>query len=302
MHVRNAARWLSILLDVRRELPRYAWRHVAYATLSRVDADWLERPEVVRCSPRVGDFSLEVVPRDEIGRFIYLYGVWDLLGSRLLRGFLRSGMTMLDVGANIGYFSVLGGSLVGHAGRVYSFEPHEQIRSRLTRNVARNHLSNIEVRAEAVTSKSGETAFYPSADPTNQGISSTLAGSAARDQLRERDPVIVPALRLDDIAAEVAVGIDLIKLDVEGAERAALEGGERMLAAADAPLVVFEAYDLDSCADVLESSGYAISRLVHDRRRGLRLAEITDDPEAGEPNYVASKQHHQQALSALRVQ
>jgi FkbM family methyltransferase len=298
MDAGETRRRLELLVDLRRELPRYARRHAAYRARSRRDPGWLDRPQVVRLSPAVDDLALEIVARDEIGRFLYLYGVWDLVGTRLVQRVLRPGMTVLDVGANIGYFSLVAASGVGPAGLVVSFEPHDGIRARLEGNVARNGLANVVVRAEAVTSSSGEVRFYRSADAGNQGISSTVAGSAAHGAPRAEQPPVVPAVRLDEVRDELAEAgrtIDLVKLDVEGAETAAFAGGAELLGAADAPLLVFEAYELEPAATLLRGHGYTVRRLVHDRRRGIRLVDGGgSDP--GEPNYLAYKEHHRELL------
>jgi FkbM family methyltransferase len=299
MRAPEARRKLAILLDGRRELPRYVWRYAHYLGRSRRDSAWLEAPLVVPLSPSVEDLSLEVVPGDEIGRFLYLYGVWDLASTRLVQRFLGTGMTALDVGANIGYFSVLAGRRVGPRGLVHSFEPHDEIRRRLALNVARNGLSNVVVRAEAVTSTTGETRFYRSVESSNQGISSTVAGPAPHGGRRETSPFIVPSVRLDDVANELSSSIDLVKLDVEGAELAAFEGGASLLSAADAPLLLFEAYDLKPSAELLGRYGYKVRSLAHDLRRGVRLVSDSDAEGRGEPNYVAYKRRHEPALAAL---
>lgn len=299
MRTREVARTVAILSEVWREAPRYAERHAMYRFKSRRDPTWLDSPLVVQTSAAAGDFSIEVLAGDEIGRFLYLYGLWDLLGTRLVQGFLRSGMTVLDVGANIGYYSLLSARMVGSAGLVQSFEPHDEIRERLTRNVARNGLQNIVVRPEAVTDRTGTVDFFRSADASNQGISTTVEGPALSAYRLEERPVAVPAIRLDELADGLEGPIDLIKIDVEGAEPAAFAGGERLLSADDAPLVLFEAYELGPTAAVLSGYGFMIRRLSHDRRHGLRLADDAAEEIAGEPNYVAYKRLHEPSLSAL---
>jgi FkbM family methyltransferase len=254
---------------------------------------------VVELSVRPASLSLEVVPRDEIGRFLYVYGVWDLLGTLLMRRVLQRGMTVLDIGANIGYYTVLAANDVGPEGLVHSFEPHSGIRERLTRNVARNGLTNVVVRPEAVTNVRGEVAFYASADPSNEGISSTIAGSAASGERREVRPRLVPALRLDDVADDLDRRVDLVKLDVEGAELEACEGGAKLLASAEAPLVVFEAYELRPTRELLEGYGFTVRRLANHWRHGLVLVPCETSTAGGEPNYVAYKERHTTALKGL---
>jgi FkbM family methyltransferase len=298
LQARQARRRVAILLDIRREVPGYIARYVDYRRRARRDSSWLESEQVTRLSPLVGSFALEVVPQDEIGRFLYIYRLWDLASTRLLQRFLRSGMTVLDVGANIGYFSLLAARQVGPTGIVHSFEPHADIRARLKRNVALNRLTNIVVRPEAVTSMTGQIRFYRSAEAANQGISSVVEGSAPHGERREKEPQLVPSIRLDDVAGKLDRAVDLVKVDIEGAERTAFEGGARMFGAEAAPLLVFEAYDLAPSAELLASYGFTIRHLAHDLKRGIRLEPLADQAPYGEPNYVAYKKHHQAALAA----
>jgi FkbM family methyltransferase len=252
----------------------------------------------VHVSPEVGPFALEVLPRDMIGHCLYVYGVWDLRSTRLLQWFLRPEMTVLDVGANIGYFTLLAAHLVGPGGLVRGFEPHDEVRDRLARNVARNGLTNVEISPEAVTSLTGEIPFYVSADASNQGVSSTDEGPARHGE-RARRPRLVPAVRLDDAAASLGRRIDVVKLDIEDGEEAAILGAEQLLGSADAPpLVLFEAYHLEKTAAVLMGHGFSVRRLVHDSRYGVRLAPGVDAV-PGEPNYVAYRECHESALAPL---
>ena len=298
MHRRGAARRLAIVREVWRELPRYGQRHLLYLIHSERDAGWGDLPLVVPLRAD-GGLSIEVVPRDAIGRFLYLYGLWDLLGTRFVQAFLRPGMAVLDIGANIGYFTLLASPRVGASGLVESFEPHDEIRRRLLRNIEQNGLANVTVRPEALASASGETRFYSSADAANQGLSSTIAGSSQPGQLREERPSIVPAIRLDDAAERLQRPVDLIKLDVEGGEKDVFAGGERLLSVADAPVVLFESFEIETTAPMLEALGFGVARLRYDWRRGLRLTPEREVDDGTEPNYVAYKERHAMALRRL---
>jgi FkbM family methyltransferase len=298
MRATEAARRASLVPAVWRDLPRFALRSVAYRARSR-DPGWLETPQLIELNLAGSSHALEVIPRDHIGRFLYTYGVWDILGTRLVRHALRPGMTVLDVGANIGYYSLVAAIQVGPKGLVQSFEPHDEIRERLTRNVAHNGLANVVVRPEAVTNVTGEVSFYPSADPSNEGISSTVCRPTRSGQHLLEHPWLVPAVRLDDVAAGLGRRIDLVKLDVEGAERDACEGGPELLSAPDAPLVLFEAYEIDPVATLLEAYGFTIRRLAQHWRRGLHLAPWDEVAAGGEPNYVAYKERHEPVLAGL---
>jgi FkbM family methyltransferase len=296
----QASRRLAIAREIWRDLPRYAQRRLLYRIRSGLDSSWQDTRQVVRLVGS-GDLSMEVVPRDEIGRFLYLYGLWDLSGTRLMQANLRPGMTVLDVGANIGYFTLLAARSVGQEGLVHSFEPHDEIRGELERNVRRNGLRNVVVRPEAVARSTGEVAFYRSAEATNQGISSTIEGSTPLGQAREARPSIVPAVRLDDVSDSLGRSVDLVKIDVEGAERAALEGGESLFSAPDAPLVLLESFEIDVTAELLRTFGFTVRRLRFDWRRGLHLSPELAEEDEGEPNFVAYKERHASSLATLSI-
>jgi len=142
-----------------------------------------------------------------------------------------------------------------------------------------------------VARTSGEIRFYTSTVPDNCGLSSILPGAG-----RSAEPRVVPCVSLDDFAAALPGQrpIDLMKVDVEGAELEVLGGGDRVLARADAPAIMFETLDLAAAGALLGRHGYAIRRLHYTLAGGLELIElgkpfhgIFDDYEP--PNYFATK-------------
>jgi hypothetical protein len=79
----------------------YLRRRVKYTTAMLRDKGWLDRPCVVPL--RVKDLVIEVVPRGCIGRTLFLYGLWEIVGTRVIELLLRPGMRFIDIGANMGY-------------------------------------------------------------------------------------------------------------------------------------------------------------------------------------------------------
>jgi len=279
------------------DLPLAVRRRLKLELLQRGRADWLDTPRVVDLS-RVGTDDggppsrMSLVLRDAIGRAMFLYGTYEICSTRLIQAFLRPGMTFADVGANIGYYTVLAGRAVGESGTVYSFEPNAALLPRLEENVRLNDLfGRVRILPQAVTRKSGEIRFYRSTASDNSGLSSTLPGDCRSDQGE-----VVPCVSLDDFAAKLAVGrrIDLIKIDVEGAELDVLEGGHETLERPDAPAIVFESMDVATVGAVLDPLGYSMRRIHYTITSGLELIEpgapfhgIFDAYEP--PNYFAAK-------------
>lgn len=270
-------------------------RRAHYALRARFDGPWLERPQVVRLAQ--GGPRMEIVPGEVMDRAIYLYRVYELASTRLVRALLAPGMTFVDVGANAGYYSLLAAQMVGPRGRVHAFEPVAATRARLQRNLALNGFGNVEVHSEAVWSAGGNIEFFLSSDSDNPGLSSALPGRA-REAKTER----VPATTLDDfLAARRDLPVHLVKIDVEGGEAQVFMGARRLLARPDAPAILFESFDIGPNAAALAAYGYAVRGLGY-TRRGIRFLEpeemlrshfATWEP----PNWLALKESPPAAVS-----
>ena len=199
-------------------------------------------------------------------------------------------MTFVDVGANIGYYTLMAARLVGRAGVVHAFEPHAPMRHKLEENVRRNGFENVVLHPEALARETGEVTFYATAWDANQGISSILPG-AGRTAVRK-----VPSLTLDDFLAGLGPSpVDLIKMDIEGAEIFAIQGGRHALSRADAPPLIFEAAELAPVAHELRDRSDTRSGVYTTRSKTdldlpdaeAPLESLFDDYEAA--NYFAAK-------------
>jgi FkbM family methyltransferase len=278
--------WENLGLSARRRLEFEVGR--------RVSPGWLDEPRVVSLSaigfhdghppPRI-----EVTPQEMVNRSIFLYGTFEISETRLVQAFLHSGMTFLDVGAHIGYYSLIGARLVGETGRVVSFEPGAHMRACLEANVRLNGFQNVEIHAEALAETTGEVGFYPSTLAANQGISSIIGPGDGRPA-----PATVPSISLDDFARRLDRRIDLVKMDIEGAELQVIRGGRSVLAGRDAPPLIFEAHNLPPLAEALSALGYKLRQLHYTLDTGLELPALGAQTEnlfaAYEaPNYFAAK-------------
>ncbi len=265
---------------------RALWRRLALAAAPRVAPGWLDRPRVVELA--YPGLRMEVVPRDAIGRSVYLYGSFEERETRFMQTALRPGDLFVDVGANAGYYALLASRLVGEDGGVIAFEPSPAIRERLERNVRLNGLTNVSVSPQAVSLAEGEASFYESSDARNSGLGSLLVGAG-----RSADARKVPTTSLDALAATLLRGIDVLKIDVEGAELDVFAGGERLLSRADAPLVVFESSATAGSFSKLRSFGYEVRALCFDPGAGLRFDEDLAAADAFSsyeaPSYVGLK-------------
>jgi FkbM family methyltransferase len=141
---------------------------------------------------------------------------------RLFEKIVRPGMTVMDCGAHIGWYTLIAAERVGSSGRVYAFEPNPKSYDILLRNIALNGLGNVVAIRKALAEKSGSRFLYPS--KRESGTDSLFKSGLAATGL------VVEATTLDDfLAAEGWPHVHLIKMDIEGAELAALEGAHRFL-------------------------------------------------------------------------
>jgi FkbM family methyltransferase len=176
----------------------------------------------VEVETNVGD--LWAHPDDEVTKSMHSHGFWELHVVRLLESRLRPGMTFVDVGAFIGYFTVLASRLVGPRGRVFAFEPDAGSVALLQANLHRHRCTNVSVFA--VAAWSGFRPMRLTQHDGNRGSAEIGAGKDGTD---------VRAAPLD---ALINGPVDVMKIDAEGSDPAVVWGARRLLA--DCPLVVTE--------------------------------------------------------------
>ncbi|MDT5123117.1 MAG: hypothetical protein QOC96_2599 [Acidobacteriota bacterium] len=196
--------------------------------------------------------------------------------TAVIRRVLKPGMVFVDVGANIGYLSLIAALEVGKSGKVISFEPSQFFCKLLYMSAKGNGLSNIEIYPFAVADQR-KTVIY---DETHgNGIISQF--DVNLESIASRH--IVPALRLDDVLRDEE-SVNLIKMDVEGAEYLVLRGSENILKS-HRPIIIseFSPAGLRSVSGVsdqdflneLINAGYDISILEFDHQ----LIECEDNIE-----------------------
>jgi FkbM family methyltransferase len=181
-------------------------------------------PIVVRSGAAKG-IRLLIYPRHEK---YYWSGTHEEAVQQAVADILKPGATFWDIGAHIGFFSLLASRLVGDAGRVHAFEPMTENRKRLLAAVELNQGNNLTVHAVAVAGASGEAVLHAH-------LSTTMWTLVPKRE--ETAGITVPCSTLDEMAQSLA-SPDLIKIDVEGAEVSVLRGGSEFLQRARPPLIV----------------------------------------------------------------
>jgi len=208
----------------------------------------------------------KIVPRESLTwiqvRKGLAAGIWLRLNSRtglemmdgavepkvqnVLRERLAAGATFYDVGANIGFFSLLGARLVGPSGRVVAFEVDPENASRLREHAERNAFSWLNVEETAAWSKSGAVSFArcdPAMSP-DRGLGSVVGSDGI-------GTISVKATSLDDYAQRFPAP-DVIKCDVEGSEIEVFRGAQRVLTD-KRPIIVCEVHSEENRLALIES-------------------------------------------------
>lgn len=270
---------------------RYRWQPKAL----RWDYLRKYRPATPLITRLGDDLKVRIYPKDVLGRYIYIDGVFERDCWNFVKGFLRPGMVVFDLGANFGQYTLLAARRVGEHGRVHSFEPSARMFGELQFNVELNSLSaRCTLNRLAVSDAAGTARL------SRYEEGAEVYGSLGTHQRSEATVVgheDVQTVRLDDYCEAHRIDhIDFVKMDIEGAELLALRGAGRLLSRADAPTILLEMGDVNSVGfgykstdlwEHLENLGYRLYTLGR-HGESLQKAQRPTDPRWA-MNLVASK-------------
>jgi FkbM family methyltransferase len=205
-------------------------------TLDALAADPLAAADVVTMVTDVGELLLHAL--DEVMTpSIQAQGLWEADEAIWLRSVLRPGQTVLDCGANVGYFSLLAAKAVGPEGRVMAFEPERANLRLLRHNLWRNGADNVQVVPAAAADARGVLALR--FNPRNRGDHQVHPDAGEAD-------VLVPALVIDDLLP--AGQVDVVKVDTQGSDHLVVAGMRRLLQRSPGAHVLVEFW-LDNMAE-----------------------------------------------------
>ncbi|MFI0821370.1 FkbM family methyltransferase [Streptomyces sp. NPDC021098] len=213
--------WLDqAALDLGRAYVRHAPWSAGKRTLieRRLNAALRDRPLHRLARTRFGA-TFAVDTQDLIQRYLYLFGVWEPHMTRWLQRRLRPGDVFVDVGANIGYYSVLASRLVGPGGAVVAVEASPRFHQLLLRHARRNAGTNIRALNAAVSDRD-ELLTFVLASSRNMGANSIVPYDGPAESTFDIAARPLPDLLTDDEIARARV----IKIDVEGAEGGVVRG------------------------------------------------------------------------------
>lgn len=162
-------------------------------------------------------------PNDLVSQNILVDGTWESQSAAIIAEHVPDGGVFVDVGAHIGYYTLKGAMKAGPNGKVVSVEPNPLTLKVLRRNLQSNSFQNIILKEVAVSDRETTLDLY-SVREVNTGMSSISKANAGKSESK-LDVFKVPARPLDAILSEVGVTrVDVVKLDIEGAEALALRG------------------------------------------------------------------------------
>jgi FkbM family methyltransferase len=211
---------------------------------------------------------------NDLSLTLFAGGTFEPNEFALLDRVLQPGMVFVDGGANEGVYSVFAAARVGPMGRVIAVEPSSRELARLRENVALNRLSNVDIVEAALAERSGSAPLLI-AEKLHAG-QNTL-GAFAYDTVKSVGAQDVAVKTLDEIVLQCALSrLDILKLDLEGAEIRALSGAGRVLAEMR-PLVLVEVSE----ASLAHQGGSA--RALFELLEAADYVLLAIDDETGEP-------------------
>jgi len=227
-------------------------------------------PDIVVMA-EVGQFRIYFKLRDAMSGHQVAEGKYEPSTQTIIRQSVKPGMNCIDLGANIGYLSILMASATGESGSVHSFEPFPEMCEILNRNVDANAMRGIiRTYPIAAHSRAGTAPIYFRTDEANDNFGSNFIANVP-DEVHNgtHKSVDIQLARVDDVIGE-QLPIHFVKIDVEGSEFFALDGMQKILRRWH-PLLIVELNEYclrrmggvtpDDLLAVLESYGYRVYAL-----------------------------------------
>jgi FkbM family methyltransferase len=271
VNVRTLPAWTKTLQLIPQDFP-LKWRLAGSLLRPFLDMEDVQIQDTFGC--------LYTLPslREPVAFALAVDGVYEPDLIRLARSLAKADSVVVDVGANVGSFSLPIARRLSQRGKVLAVEPSSLVFPYLARNVALNGLQNIILERYAASDRDGaEIDFYEAPK--------SYFGMGSHGSQFHSSPDRVQTATLDRLLEKHQLdGVDVVKVDVEGMEAMVFKGMKRLLASASSPIVVFEfagwaekkipEVEIGDAQRVLREFGYSIWRLRDFLRERDPLKEI----------------------------
>jgi FkbM family methyltransferase len=222
--------------------------------------------------PQIGRLLKEILPKDLIvpilqgrlrakkwiigsGNIEMALGSYEYEERILFEKMISRSSVVYDIGAHVGYYTLLASELIGETGKVFAFEPSPRNLKYLKTHIEINHCSNVIIIEAAVSNKSGTSFFSEGSDATTSHLS-------------EEGNLKINVVSIDDLLIDNKIlAPDYIKIDAEGAELLVLKGAETYLSNYD-PKIFLETHSHKvpnvhtDCCNFLKSCGYTLKAIT----------------------------------------
>jgi len=160
--------------------------------------------------------------------------------TRVLQRILEPGDVFIDVGANVGYFTLLGSTLVGPTGKVYSYEPDPKNIERIRYHCANNHIDNVEVIGRPVSHCVEDVTFWFNKSSSGGNALWNPGEYFGDPNFNDGNTIMTSTTLSDEFDSRGLEKVKLIKIDTEGAEHAILRGAASWLKNQSVPFIIAE--------------------------------------------------------------
>ena len=218
---------------------------------------------------KIDGLTVFLNPRDPVLSPALAFGIYENYEVEVFRQFCRPGETVVDIGANIGLYTAVASARVGKAGKVIAIDPHPESYACLQKTIERNGLTQVTSFNVAVGDGKRSVELFVTDE--------NKADSRIYDDAGRREKIPTKMIDLDHLLAENAIHhVDVIKMDIQGAEALALKGMSRTLAENQRLVVFMEFWPWGiqqtgfSAADFLrdlQKAGFVLKVIEEDKRR-----------------------------------
>jgi FkbM family methyltransferase len=157
---------------------------------------------------------------------------------------LKEGDTFLDIGANVGMFSLIASRVLKNKGIIHAFEPSQAIFNTLSQNIANNDCQNVHLHRIALSDSEGTMTLRIPTNEFGTDAFAYLSSNTGASESPNNQSETVQVKTLDNFLSENKIDkVDIIKIDIEGAELLCFKGAEKLLSSPNKPIILFECFE-----------------------------------------------------------